>query len=219
MSPYQIAKAAVSKLLRHPEKMNLIKVMDILFIDEIGQLPAEALSTIEIILRRIRNNSNVFMGGVVIISTLDHTQLKPVKGRPFLLSSHLIINFKMPKLETSVCAIANCSLQKIQKIISSRYNQFTENLNLLSELRDPLHDVPRYIDACTSPFITSDTCRLYGRRSPASEATQSFIQYIRSDVPPDFFREKRAIDTQRLRLSHSEWSQAQQETSKKLDKK
>ena len=219
LSPYQIAEAAVSKLFRHPEKMNLIKVMDILFIDEIGQLPAEALSTIEIILRRIRNNSNVFMGGVVIISTLDHTQLKPVKGRPFLLSSHVITNFKMAKLETSVCAVADPSLQKIQKIISSHYNQFTENPNLLSELRELLHDVPRFVDTWTSPLITSDTYRLYGRRSPANEATQSFIQSIRSDIPSDFLREKRGIDTQRLRLSHSEWSQTQQETSKKLDGK
>ena len=193
--------------------------MDILFIDKIGQLPAESISIIEMILIRICNNSILFRGGIVTISTLDHTQLKPVKGRPFLLSSHLIINFKMPKLETSVCAIANCSLQKIQKIISSRYNQFTENLNLLSELRDPLHDVPRYIDTWTSPLITSDTYRLYGRRSPANEAIQSFIQSIRSDIPTDFLQEKRAIDTQRLRLSHSEWSEAQQETSKTLDDK
>ena len=64
--------------------------MDILFVDEIGQLPAEALSAIEIILRRICNNSNVLMAGVVIISTLDHTQLEPVKQRPFLVSSHVI---------------------------------------------------------------------------------------------------------------------------------
>ena len=71
--------------------------MDILFIDEIGQLPA----AIEIILRRIQNHSNVFMGGVIRISTLDHTQ-KHVNGRPFLLSSHVITNFKMSKLESSV---------------------------------------------------------------------------------------------------------------------
>ena len=83
LSPYQIAENAISKLYRYPEKINLLRAMDILFIDEIGQLPAETLSTIEIILRRIRNHSNVFMGGIIIISTLDHTQLKPVNGRPF----------------------------------------------------------------------------------------------------------------------------------------
>ena len=113
LSPDQIAEAAVSKLLRHPEKMNLIKVIDILFIDKIGQLPTEALLTIEIVLRRIRNNSNVFMGGVVIISILDHTQLKLVIGCPLLLSSRVITNFKMAKVETSVRAVADPSLQKI----------------------------------------------------------------------------------------------------------
>ena len=54
--------------------MNLLTTLDVLFIDKIGQLSAEILSTIEIILQRIRNNSNTFMGGVIIISTLDHTQ-------------------------------------------------------------------------------------------------------------------------------------------------
>ena len=73
--------------------------MNIFFIDKIYQLPAETLSTIEIILRRMHNNSNVFMGDIIFISTLDHTQLKPVKGHPFLLSSHIITNFEMAKIE------------------------------------------------------------------------------------------------------------------------
>ena len=86
-------------------------------------------------------------------------------------------------------------------------------------MRDLLNDVPRCVDTWTSPLITSDAYRLYGRRSPANKATQSFIQSICSDIPTGFLQEKRAIDSQRLRLSHSEWSQAQQETSKKLDGK
>ena len=59
-------------------------MLDILFFDEIGQLPAEIFAAIEIILLRVRD-SNKFMGGVIIISTIDNTQLQPVSGRPFLL--------------------------------------------------------------------------------------------------------------------------------------
>ena len=178
MSPFQIAETAVSKLFRHPEKMNLIKVMDIFFIDEIGQLPAEALSTVEIILRRMRNNSNMIMGFVIIISTLDHTLLKPVKGLPFLLSSHVITNFKMAKLETSLCAVVDPSLKTIQKIISSHYNQFTAKHNLLSELRDLLHDVPRYVHTWTSPLITCDTYYMVGEVQQLKLLNHLFSLYV-----------------------------------------
>ena len=84
MSAYKISEAAISRLQRNPEKLNLLRMLDILFFDEIGQLPAEIFATIEIILRRVRD-SNEFMGGVIIISTMDHTQLKPVAERLFLL--------------------------------------------------------------------------------------------------------------------------------------
>ena len=98
MSAYKIAEAAISRLQRYPEKLNLLRMLDVLFFDEIGQLPAEIFAAIEIILRRVPD-SNEFMGGVIIISTMDHTQLQPVAGRPFLLSLYVITCFKMVKLE------------------------------------------------------------------------------------------------------------------------
>ena len=88
-------------MIQYPEKENILKCLDILFIDEIGQVPAELLSVIDIILRRIRNSQIVF-GGVLVIGTMDHTQLQPVTGRPLLLSSLIITCFVMVKLETSV---------------------------------------------------------------------------------------------------------------------
>ena len=95
----------------------------------------------------------------------------------------------------------------------------TESPYLLSEWRDILDDVPRYVDTWTSPLTISDKYRLYGRRSPANEASQSFIQSIHSHIPMEVLQEKRAIDTQRLRFSHNEWSQVQQEISKMLNGK
>ena len=92
MSPYKIAEFAIAKLNRHPEKINLLKILDVLFFDKIGQLHAELFSAIEIMLRRARQ-STVFMGEVIIISAICHTQLQPVNGRPFLFSTHAITCF------------------------------------------------------------------------------------------------------------------------------
>ena len=38
-SPFQIAEKAIGKLMRYPEKVNLLRILDVLFFDEIGQLP------------------------------------------------------------------------------------------------------------------------------------------------------------------------------------
>ena len=62
MSAYKIAEAEISRLQRNPEKFNLLRMLDILFFDEIGQLSAEIFTEIEIILRRVRD-SNTFMSG------------------------------------------------------------------------------------------------------------------------------------------------------------
>ena len=218
MSPYQIAELAILRLSRYPEKLNVLMVLDVIFFDEIGQLPAETFSAIEIILRRVRKN-DIFLGGVLLISTMDHTQLQPVTGRPFLLSTHVITCFKMIKLQKSVRASGDLRFQRLQEIIRMHYSKYIEKPELLDELRLLLKEVPTYVTNWSSPEISSDTYRLYGRRTPANEATQNLINAIRSNISSENLREKQASDKQRLRLSLSDWGPASEETSKKLNKK
>ena len=217
-SPYQIANKAIAKLQNYPENLNLLRIIDVLFFDEIGQLPAELFSVLEIIFRRVRGN-NIFMGGVLIISTTDHTQLQPVNGRPFLLSTHVITCFKMIKLECSVRASGDQDFQRMQEIIRMHVSKYNESPELLDKLRDLLRNVPTYVTDWSSSEISSDTYRLYARKTPANEATRSFVDNIRSNIQNEDLREKLAIDKERIRLSHNEWGNASQETSKKLDKK
>ena len=86
-----------------PKILKFIKSIDIQFCDENGQVSAEFLSSIDIILRRVRNN-NIFLGGLFIIGTIDHTQIKPIEGRQFLTLSHIIPCFRMVVLKPSVRA-------------------------------------------------------------------------------------------------------------------
>ena len=185
---------------------------------EIGQLPAEMLSVLEIIFCRVRGN-NIFMGGVLIISTMDHTQLQPVNGRPFLLSTHVITCFRMIKLECSVRASGDPDFQRMQEIIRMHVSKYNDDPELLEELKILLRDVPTFVTDWSSSEISSDTYRLYARKTPANEATNSFVDNIRSNIQNENLREKSAIDKERIRLSHNEWANASQDTSKKLDKK
>ena len=61
--------------------------------------------------------------------------------------------------------------------------------------------------------------RLCGRRTPANEATQSFVDTIRANILNVDIREKAAVDTQRLSLLHIERASTSLDTSKKLDRK
>ena len=84
----------ILKLLGSPSKIHVLRTLNILFVDRIGQLSAEILSVLDIKLRKIFDNNIVF-GGILLIATIDHTQLHPVKGLPFILSSHTLACFKM----------------------------------------------------------------------------------------------------------------------------
>ena len=56
LTPHKTAELAIIKLLQNPKKVDLIKTMNIFFCDEMGQVSAEMLATIDIILRRVRNS-------------------------------------------------------------------------------------------------------------------------------------------------------------------
>lgn len=84
--------------------------MDMLLLDEAGQLSAEQLALIDIVFRHTRNSSLPF-GGVLICGTFDHHQLGAIRGLPFLLSSHILSDFILVKLEHSVRAAKDEKLQ------------------------------------------------------------------------------------------------------------
>ena len=51
------------------------------------------------------------------------------------------------------------------------FNEFNDKPDLIEELRQLLRNVPTYVTNWSSPEISSDTYRLYGRKTPANEAT------------------------------------------------
>lgn len=113
---YKTTEDAIGKLLQYPERENLSKCIDVLFVNEIGQVFVELLSTIDIILKRVRNSQLIF-GGVLIIGTMDHTQLQPVSGRPLLLSSLITTCFVMVKLVTSVRCAGDENFRCLQELL------------------------------------------------------------------------------------------------------
>ena len=90
--------------------LHLLLTMDMLLLDECGQLSAQQFALIDIILRHTRDSTLPF-GGVLIFGTFDHHQLGAIEGLPFLLSSHILTDFMLIKLEHSVRASGDKILQ------------------------------------------------------------------------------------------------------------
>ena len=79
------------------------------------QISSELLATIDIILCCIQNNST-YMGGLILIITLDHTEIQPLEGRHFLTLSHIITWFKMVALDFSV-QVHEAAFYRIHEIV------------------------------------------------------------------------------------------------------
>ena len=114
LSSHQISKQAILKIIKSSRTYNFIKLIDIIFNDEIGQVSAEFLSSIDITLRRVRNN-NIFLGGLLIIGTIDHKQIQPIEGKLFLTSCHIIPYFRIVELKHSAKANGDPFWQRIQE--------------------------------------------------------------------------------------------------------
>ena len=87
--------------------------------DEMDQSSAEILATFDITFRKIRN-SNIYMGGVLIIFSMVHTHIQPIGVHMFLTSCHIISFFKMVPLENYAQASNYDIFKRIQKF--SRFN-------------------------------------------------------------------------------------------------
>ena len=103
ITPQQRAELAIIKLMKNPKKLEFIKSLDVLYYDELGQTASEIVASLDIIFRTIKQ-SNIYMGGVLIMFTLDHMQIRPIHRRQFLTSSNVISCYTMVSLQHSVRA-------------------------------------------------------------------------------------------------------------------
>jgi predicted GIY-YIG superfamily endonuclease len=172
-NPSIIAEKAIYTLLRQPKQFSLLQKLEILAIDEFGQVSAELLSIIDIILRTIRKNS-LFMGGVLIIATMDHMQLPPVNGRPPLLSPHMLTSFSFRILLKSVRASQDSNLQEIQNITRMNYNEL-QPLHIL-RFRYLIETYCTHVEDFNNPLLTVEKLRLFGKVSAKRVAEESLLK-------------------------------------------
>ena len=90
--------------------------MDMLLLDECGQLSSQQFALVDIVLRHSRNSLQPF-GGVLICGSFDHCQIESIDGLPFLISLHILSDYTIVALEHSVRASRDKQLQVSAPII------------------------------------------------------------------------------------------------------
>ena len=218
LTPHRKAELAILKLLRNPKKIDFVRTLDVIFFDEMGQVSSEYLSTLDIILRKVRG-SNVFFGGILIIFTMDHTQLQPVEGRPFLTSCHILSCFKMVTLVCSVRASNDPAFKRIQQIARYNYQKILADPQLVDEFLQLCSDNLTFVTNWDDDAIPTSTMRLYSKKVPAKEAARQFVDRVKRQVQESDRREREAEDVEKSRYSHQDWSRASEITSSKLEQR
>ena len=217
LSPQQLADRAVSSILQNPVKLNLIRTLDVICADELGQLSAEFVSAIGLILRKVRGVCSMF-GGVLLIGTLDHTQIQPWECVPFLTSTQIIPNFVMVGLRHSV-RTNNEQAQRMQTIARENYHVLSQNPDMIDEFIRLASDNFTFVDSWESPFITPCTFRVYSKRVPVVEAGKIYIQRVLSLISPENLRRQDAVDVSKMINARIDWTDANNDTSEKIEVK
>ena len=217
-SIHRLAELAITRLISKPKLLRVLQMVQVLFLDELGQVSSEMLAVLDIILRKVRN-SNTYLGGLLIIGTLDHKQLPPVKGKPFMTSPHVLTSFAFTVLQHSVRASGDPDFQRLQNIARLHPRCYEENPDLIDEFKELISRVCTFVPNWSSPLITPNTFRLYSKKAPAKRAALDYINAVRNTYLPHQIRHSTSNDVQNPQNSHQEWQLASESTRLILDKK
>ena len=220
-NPYRLAELALDKLRRKSQIkfLHAILTMDVLVIDECGQLSAQQLTILDIILRTARRTSIPF-GGVLIIGTMDHRQLGAIDGCPFLMSSHVLTDFVLIELKHSVRAHGDGPFQRIQQLcrmspglLLSDEPQDEGGETYEAEFKRLLEENFTFVDSWDSAAITPDVQRMYARRMPAYEASEQYVNSCQDRFEADGidYSLSKSEDLQRLADSRAEFGPVENE--------
>jgi hypothetical protein len=213
-SVQRLAELAVISLYKSPERLGLLQRLDVLFFDELGQASSELISCIDMILRHVRG-SDQFLGGVLLIATIDPLQLRPIKGRPFLVSPFVLTCFRFSVLMHSVHAADDPFLQRIQDISRMLTHEYTPEI--LAEMAELIETHCTFVDSWSDIRITNTMLRCFGRNAAIRQEGIRFMNEIGASGMRVLYRE--ADDFELSTLSHSHWQPATPAVVKALTKK
>jgi hypothetical protein len=217
LNPTRIAELALQKIMNNPRILYTLLTVEVIFLDEAGQLAAEILHAIDIILRTIRKSTALY-GGVTIIATMDHTQLQPIKNTPFLCSSHILGGYTFVKLQRSVRAHNDPDLQIIQALTREDPFELQRNPDKKRTWFRILRRILTCVPSLDDNRITANARVVFSRKVLARELVErqtdrNIANYRRQGIRHEVVRSQDFVK----RSSLAEWSPADDATRRRMN--
>jgi len=194
LSPGQMAERAIGNLFRNPAKLEFLRTLDVLGLDEAGAVACELLSSMDIVLRYIRG-SNMPYGGLLIFASMDYLQIDPVKGRHALLSPLFVTSFVFHKLLHSVRAAHDAKWRRIQEITRMPPNVLVDPAIKAEFVREVTH-VCTFVRHLDDPAIPRNALFAFGKRRPIKRQEKRILDTV-VHGPPSTYVVSTARDEER----------------------
>ena len=219
-TPYIGAKMTLAKIQHNALLLYILRTLDVLFLDESGQVSAEFLAMIDIILRKCRNNSQIPFGGVHLNGTMDPSQLQPINMLPFLTSSLIITCFVMIELKFSVRAYGDVDFQRLQKITRFDPYELRESQELKDEFFEVAGRILTYVSTWDDKRINPNMMRSFSRKIPAQETLIAYRESIKRQLTSEgtIFCIASSRDTHKMRGSSVDYGPAGEQSIKALNR-
>ena len=208
---YREAEACIGRIKRKKHILHALLTVDVIFLDEAGQISSEIVAVIDIILRKLRKSQMPF-GGVLVIGTLDHTQLQPINAIPFLMSSLVLTSFTMVQLKESVRAAEDALFCEFQQLVRMNPLKLRSDSGLKSRFYELAQTIFVYVDSWDDPRITPAMTRMYARKSYVKSATAMYtdgiLRQFRADPNRPVYRVRESVDRHARKGSSAEYTRA-----------
>ena len=152
--------------------------MDVIFFDELSQISAQQLSAIGIVLRKVRDSQTPF-GGVLILGTMDHTQIQPINQLPFLTSSLVLTCFNAIELQHLVRAHQDLEFQRIRQITRMDPFELSQDNSIKEEFFRLAGEVLTFVPNWNDNRIGPNMMRAFSRVRPAQDALNEYRERIK----------------------------------------
>ena len=214
-SHLESAESLVDKCLYNlhhsPVKLAFLKSLDVVFFEEISLLSSQMYAVIDMVMRCIRRCERP-MGGLLLIASGDHRQLRPIHGRGIWLNNSIYMHFAVFQLNYLVRSRNDRALQNLIYLLRKvelSPEEVNEVMNIL------------YRNISTRQFLPSwdkvpdKVLRVVGKRSAEEEVTNEYLQKQLRNKSVKYVRSAAKDEVEGL---PNHWSKATEATSKQLDK-
>jgi len=177
LTPYRMAELAIDKLNRKKAItfLHAVMTMDLLIVDEAGQMSAQQFAALDVIFRITRDSKRPF-GGVLVICAMDHCQFDPINGLPFLTSSFIYTMSVLVVLKHSVRAHADKRFRQLQDITRMNPRVLRDSPYLKARFEELARSVLTFVPSMNHRLIDPNTQKMFARRIPVQDAINDYIK-------------------------------------------